>query len=103
MQGEKTIVVFRRWRARPRTIIALFPGEPADRNGYMCESFEHVGQHGHADYQGVIAATDPVRPDEYASLRRELEGAPYRYTLDIRSRAPRGIHAKRIETARGAA
>ena len=56
-----TLVVFRRWRDIG-TLIALFPGQPADNQGRYCDAYEHVGQHGGADYLGVIQATTPVSP-----------------------------------------
>jgi hypothetical protein len=87
--GETTIVVFRKWhtRADGHGIIALFPGI-RDTNRGTCSSFEHTGQHGAADYAGVIARTLPARPADYAALKRELESAPYSYVLDVRQRAP---------------
>jgi hypothetical protein len=90
--GETTIVIFRKWhtRADGHGVIALFPALPDGRRG-MCDSFEHVGQHGAADLRGVIARTKPARPAEYADLKRELESAPYGYVLDVRQRTPRGL------------
>jgi hypothetical protein len=88
---DKTIVVFRVWRAQPKTCIALFPMEE-ERYGdgrRCCGSYEHVGQHGAADYRGVMQATRPAKPDEYAALKRELESAPYNYVFDVRERKPR--------------
>lgn len=100
MQDEKTIVIFRRWRKNPRTIIALFPTVPDDYTGGYCGSFEHEGQHGGADYQGVIRATVPASAGESAELRAELMQAPYCYNLDVRRRASSAMHSKRREAAR---
>ncbi len=72
-----TLVVFRRWRDIG-TLIALFPDQPADYQGRYCDAYEHVGQHGGADYHGVIEATKPVSDDEAADLIRELERIGYR-------------------------
>jgi hypothetical protein len=85
---DPTIVVFRKWyrTSDGSGIIALFPAE--DWGGGLCSSFEHIGQHGGADYAGVIARTKAASPDEYADLKRELESSPYRYVLDVRKRAP---------------
>lgn len=77
---DPTVVVFRRWRSFGQTVIALFP-EDTDKG--MCGSFEHVGQHGLADYTGVIRKTTPATPEEYADLKRELESAPYCYALRV--------------------
>ncbi len=68
---EKDVVVFRKWRDGFGTI-ALFPEIPADIHGIYCESYEHIGQHGGANYHGVIQQTVPVRPAEYADLAEEL-------------------------------
>ena len=80
MDDAPTKVVFRQWRTKPHEFIALFPEIPADLNGYLCESYMHVGQHGGADYQGVVAATIPVDfPTnlEAQELAEELEGRGY--------------------------
>ena len=94
----KTVVVFRKWPANEKVshyrlrrdrisggVIALFPGV-AEGDPGMCSSFEHVGQHGMADYRGVIQKTVPARLEEYAGMKRELESAPYYYNLDVRTR-----------------
>ena len=90
---EPTIVIFRRWRAqRDRSfgdgIIALFPCVPGDNTGLRCESYEHHGQHGPAELGGVMDRTRAAAPAEYATLKRELESAPYGYVLDVRLRTP---------------
>lgn len=72
---DLTAVVFRKWREQPCTILALFPEIGAGDYGYL--SYEHVGQHGGADYQGCIANTTPATPAGYADLRAELEGLGY--------------------------
>ena len=85
----KTIVVFRRWKGKPHTLIALFPEIAADRAGTLCSSYEHVGQHGAADYRGVLRRSGPVtRPQAeqdglYWELTRDIG-----YQLDVRMRAP---------------
>ena len=66
------------------TVFALFPHDPADVNGYFCSSYEHVGQHGGADYAGCIERSLPAKPEEYEDLRKELEGIGY--VLMIRQR-----------------
>ncbi len=86
---EKTVVVFRKWRKGYQVsplceIIALFPHLKARDSS--CQSFEHVGQHGAADYQHCILNSVPAKPDEYASLMKELEDV-YGYNLEIRKRA----------------
>ena len=89
----KTKVVFRRFQ--DGDIIALFPEEAADYRG-NCKSYMHVGQHGAADYDGLIRITKQATPEEYASLVKELTNAPYHYDLDIRQRATRQSRTKRL-------
>jgi len=83
---DPTVVVFRRWRAFGQTVIALFP-EDVDKG--FCSSYEHVGQHGAADYSGVVRKTTLATPEEYADLKRELESEPYNYVLRVVKRRSR--------------
>lgn len=71
---ESTVVVFRKWRDGG-DVLALFPGVPAGRR--LCSSYQHVGQHGGADYSSCISRTRPAKPGEYAELKRELEAIGY--------------------------
>jgi len=94
-----TVVIFRRWRENNGgDIIALFPELPADYQGRFCDAYEQVGQHGGADYHGVVQATKPVTPDEAAPLLRELERIGYR--LKPIKRASHKHHEARRATAR---
>ncbi len=97
MDNETTLVVFRRWRDIG-SIIALFPAIPSDINGHSCEAYEHVGQHGGADYHGVIQATRPATDEEAASLAQELTRIGYK--LKPIKRALLTTHKRRWETAR---
>jgi hypothetical protein len=64
-------VVFRVWpKKEGGGVIALFPT--------LGESYEHMGGHGSYD-PGIVNRTKAAKPEEYASLRRELEGGPYNY------------------------
>lgn len=55
---NEEIVVLRRWpEAEGGSIIALWPNMPEGRH---VNSYEHVGQHGEADYSYVIFKTHPV-------------------------------------------
>ena len=67
--------------------IALFP-TLVERNG-LVQSYMHVGQHGSADYAGMIRESRKATPSEYAPLMRELQGAPYHYNLIVYDRKPR--------------
>ena len=110
MDDTPTKVVFRQWRTKPYEIIALFPEIPADLNGYKCSSYMHVGQHGAADYEGVVAATRPAypknlrdTPDDVAAevdeLMREIEGLGY-VLETVRRCTPAMRRARRDEARR---
>ena len=75
--SQADIVVFRRWRDTG-DIIALFPELPADLAGFYCDSYMHVGQHGGADYHGVVQHTKPCSPDDAADIAAELRTIGYR-------------------------
>lgn len=94
-QAFQTPVIFRKWKPRKEfdepggDIIALFPADPGTRDVYTCSSYEHVGQHGSADPYGVMQATVPAKPEEYADLKAELESYPYGYNFKIYHRLSR--------------
>jgi hypothetical protein len=76
----KTAVVFRVWNHKPDKgfngdVIALFPYQK--EYGGRVMSYERVGQHGGADYSGVIECSRAAKPEEFASLARELESIGY--------------------------
>lgn len=70
-----TKVVFRKWKEGD--VIALFPDVPWNQHDYTTASYMRVGQHGAADYLGVIAATRPAREPEYRDLLTELKTIGY--------------------------
>jgi hypothetical protein len=84
MATERTVVIFRKWLWGGRELLALFPCV-SDGNGRVL-SYEHVGQHGGADYAGCMGRTRAATAEEYAPLKLELEGRGY--VLDIRQRRP---------------
>ena len=90
------IVGFRRWRDCG-SIIALFPALPADLYGDYCDAYEAVGQHGGADYHGVIQHTTPCSIEESADLATELRRIGY--VLRPRRRASRVHHDRRRKIA----
>ena len=91
MNEDITRVMFRHWpKSQGAGIIALFPDIPSDPVGRYCLSYEHVGQHGGADYHGMIGSTRPATPGEYEPLRQELESIGY--DLKIQSRRSYGRH-----------
>ena len=94
-QNNKPVrVVFRKWN-KSGDIIALFPEIPADNQGVLCQSYEHVGQHGGADYAHVIDDTKPASRYEYANLLQELKMIGYE--LKVVKRATRKDHEARRE------
>lgn len=97
MDNETTQVVFRRWRDGGE-IIALFPELPSDIHGWFCEAYEHLGQHGGADYHGVIQATRPATDEEAASLAQELTRIGYK--LKPIKRTSQTVQEQRRATAR---
>ena len=93
---EAQVVVFRKWR-HCDDIIALFPELPSDLRGWYCDSYEHVGQHGAADYRLVVLATTPARPEDYGVLARELTNIGY--NLRPIKRASQQHHENRRQSA----
>ncbi len=94
---ETDVFVFRRWKDCG-SLIALFPEIPTDLYGWYCEAYEHVGQHGGADFHGCIQHTVPVRPEEYADLAEELTRIGY--NLRPIQKASWHHHERRREAAR---
>lgn len=74
---EVTPVVFRKWlKSEGGGILALFPTQ--EEHNYLIGSYEHIGQHGSADYHLCMQRTTPTKPEEYADLKAELEGLGYK-------------------------
>ena len=86
-RGEThTRVVFRRWpESQGGSVIALFPDIEERRPG-SCLSYERVGQHGEADYAGVVRATKPATLQELDTQRlySELHNRGYRLVVKAR-------------------
>ena len=80
-------VLFRKWRSGDKEIIALFP-DMRENDGTI-GSFEHVGQHGGADYQLVLRQTTAATPEEYEDLKDELEDRGYNLRVMNRNQSPR--------------
>jgi len=76
----KTDVIFRKWRTGDNTIMALFPHTPHGRISTV-ESYEHIGQHGGADYCHCIHMTTPAKENEYKDLFEELESIGYNLNI----------------------
>jgi hypothetical protein len=73
-----TEVIFRKWNRKDfkGDIIALFPYDVWSYRGDVT-SYEHIGQHGAADYNHCINMTVPAKDKEYQSLKEELEYIGY--------------------------
>ena len=88
---EPVKVVFR--KHPDGDIVALFPELSED--GSSCVSYEHVGQHGSADYAYCISRTKPAKPEEYSDLLAELKTLGYdslKVVLSYRiAKRPNGI------------
>lgn len=70
-------VIFRKDRQRNGAVFALFPAMAADINGFYCGCYQHVGQHGAANYVLCISNSRPATPAEYADLQDELVDIGY--------------------------
>lgn len=83
---NETPVLFRAARDAGQTYItAVFPCEPADYRSTNMGAYAHVGQHCSCSRQWYNT-TRAAKPEEYESLVRELEGAPYGYRLKVYKR-----------------
>lgn len=88
MKEPKSPVIFRRWNKKHGgAVLALFPNEACSATSpFLCQSYEHVGQHGGADLRGVMLATKPATRAEAKPLRDEL--ARIGYNLKVITRIP---------------
>lgn len=71
-----TDVIFRKFKDEG-DIIALFPGQAWSSKVWQCASYQRVGQHGGADVN-LVMTTAPATPEEYKSLKAELERIGYK-------------------------
>ena len=100
LEPPPTVVIFRKWKpSHGGCVIALFPEEPSDHEGRFCESYEHVGQHGGADYHGVVRRTLPATETESRDLLEELTWN-YGYSLVVKRKASPAMHNKRRKLAK---
>jgi hypothetical protein len=70
-------VVIRVWKGDDSDVFALFPVLPADNAGYLCTSYQHIGQHGAADYGHCVRNSRPAKEAEAADLLAELRSIGY--------------------------
>ena len=66
---DVTPVIFRVWPEGD--VIAIFPELAYSRDGHLCMSYQHVGQHGGADCELVTKAT------RHLKLRKSIRGAEW--------------------------
>jgi hypothetical protein len=71
-------VIIRVWKSNPNDVFALFPTLPADVLGYLCTSYQHVGQHSSANYDFCIRKSRPASTGEARKLLAELRQIGYR-------------------------
>ena len=91
-----TKVIFRKFKNGE--VIALFPQEPATRNGWECVSYMHVGQHGSADPM-IVHGTKPAKWTEFVELLMELQSIGYD-DLVVYKRFDKNDYKTRKERAR---
>lgn len=70
-------VMIRIWRSDKSDVFALFPVLPSDNYGDLCTCYQHVGQHGAADYRLCIRKSRPASKAEAADLLTELRRIGY--------------------------
>ena len=70
-------VMFRMWEGE---VIALFPHEVHNMTGDVV-SYMHVGQHGSADYKGIVRNSRLATPTESLPLLRELQSIGYHVSI----------------------
>ncbi len=98
---ETTKVIFRVLKGGD--VIALFPELLGDvGKPYTCNSYLLVGQHGSAYYTGIVSESRLATPEEYARIKRELEGNPFNYQLEVVKRETPKMRRKREGQARRA-
>lgn len=77
MEPDVLEIMFRRWLGdySKGHVIALFPNIITSYEGKAetVVSYEHVGQHGDANYDYVVSRTASAMPEEYAPLLAELK------------------------------
>jgi len=76
---DKTKVLFRKFKEGD--VIAIFPEQCGNESPYTCSSYQHVGQHGACDPQGLMRTTKPAKPSEYKDLMMELRRVGYKLQL----------------------
>ena len=68
-------VLFRTWP--DGTVTAVWPAIPADNEGNLCQTYEHIGQHGGGDWNVIVKRTRAATPSEYQDLLQEITAIGY--------------------------
>lgn len=91
--SEELTVCFRK---EGNDILAVFPYEVGTSHPETMTCYAHVGQHSSASQAYVLYCTKPAKPEEYESLKAELDTryAPD-YHLRVLQRYPVGAYEKR--------
>lgn len=82
----ETIVIFRVYS--DGDVFALFPAEVNYPDG-SCDSYQHVGQHGAANYGHCLSISKLATEAQYRSLKLELEGLGYNLNVKKRFSKPK--------------
>ena len=90
----KTEMIFRKDKYG---VFALMPYDIATLDG-MVTTYQHVGQHSSADYQGCIAKSVPASVSEYHDLREELKSLGY--NIKIVKRMNHDRYLRELQKAR---
>jgi hypothetical protein len=77
MSKQLDPVLIRVWKGNDADVFALFPTLPADDAGYLCTSYQQIGQHSSANYQLCIGKSRPATEAEAADLLAELRTIGY--------------------------
>jgi hypothetical protein len=82
---ERTLVIFRRWKRNPKSVIAIFPLELGNGSPVLCSSYEHIGQHGACD-PGIVCDTIACKDTDIdvIELIHELQSIGYNLTIGKR-------------------
>lgn len=80
----KEKVMFRKYNNGE--VVAVFPYIQAGKYKSIVQCYQHVGQHGQADYHYFIALTKPASEREYMPLYRELLAIGYDLQIITRAR-----------------
>ena len=94
MDKEITKVIFRQWKIGCE-IIALFPEIPANRQGYDCQSYMRVGQHGPAS-PDIIKDTKPAIITDGACQKLFNELTELGYNLKVVKKFTYAMQKKRM-------